>query len=1049
MAKVNEHKNPLQRDGTSQEQRPLSALDPANLKLDGRSAEDFVYYASQLAKLLNFYDLDGKVSGNWSRFFESLKGQSESDWDKSATHSPHEALFLTFLKLYRHSQNHLNQLPARHLDFFYNKVLRLSLKKEEPDKVHVLFELNKNVLEHKIEKDALLQAGKDSKSNPLFYKLEEDIVVNQAQIAHLRSVYNDNGELRYALAANSKDGWGEAFETPDPAWSLFGNDQLPKVQVGFAISSSVLLLSGGQRSVTFTFSLSGEKNLPDNFSETEFLGGFRLFATGEKDWLGAFSAVQADDKSPIISKNSDGWRLKFKIDIDSSQTAILPYNEAVLKENFNTASPLMKILLTPASRQILDGLRLDSLKVSVSVSNLTNFVVENDFGPLDISKSFMPFGPLARCGASFYVGSEEIFTKNFTDLRLKVKWQGLPDSFSNLYKGYPSFDSNKNKINFKASISVRGKGTWQPPQTETFLFPDNLSTQEVELPKSTAPITARGLIDVKAAIFQQRSFRPVLVQKNVVANTLMASNAVLRVAPFFRTALPFIPLILEKKTFSPELKEGFMKLTLLQDFGFDEYNTQSAKIAADIAGGKKTGSDQIITPYIPQIGSIKLSYKAETDEILLHPTSVEKEKAVEQFNSRQAQFFHLTPFGHSEEHSFIKRHLDFLASSEVRLVPSFQNAGEFYIGLKNAEPLRIINVLFQLAEGSANPELPKQQVEWSVLSQNHWKPLNANFLLADHTNDLLKSGIIQFYLPKEATNDNVLLDSGFYWIRGAVAQYPAAVCKAIGLHTQAVCAVWENTNNANDHLSTALWANSIKKLDLDAGPIKKVIQPYSSFGGKPQENPQAYYVRVSERLRHKRRASSIWDYERLVLEQFPQVHKVKCLNHTGPNGEMLPGQVTLIVVPQLRNRNAVDILKPKLSANDLSEIKQFLEKRCSKFVKIYVENPVYEEVKVGVWVKFQRGFEAGTYKKQLNEDLIRFLSPWAFKLDVNIRFGGTENKSRIIFFMEQLLYVDYVEQVSLFHSTKAGTSADANEITTASSRAILVSADTHTINDIQ
>ena len=130
MAKENEHKNPLQRDGTSQEQRPLPVLDPANLKLDDRSAEDFVHYAAQLSKLLNFYDLDGKVAGDWSGFFESLKKQSESDWDKSVNHSPHEALFLAFLKLYRHSQNHLNQLPARHLDFFYKKVLRLPLKKK-------------------------------------------------------------------------------------------------------------------------------------------------------------------------------------------------------------------------------------------------------------------------------------------------------------------------------------------------------------------------------------------------------------------------------------------------------------------------------------------------------------------------------------------------------------------------------------------------------------------------------------------------------------------------------------------------------------------------------------------------------------------------------------------------------------------------------------------------------------------------------------------------------------------------------------------------------
>jgi hypothetical protein len=765
--------------------------------------------------------------------------------------------------------------------------------------------------------------------------------------------------------------------------------------------------------------------------------------------LGAFSAVPAEDKSPVLSRNADGWKLKFKIDLDPSQAAILPYNESVLKEKFNTASPLLKVLLSAASRQILEGLRLDSLKVSVSVSNLTNFVVENDLGPLDSSKPFTPFGPLARRGANFYVGSEEVFTKNFTDLRLKIKWQGLPDNFSTLYKGYPSFDSNKNKVNFKTSVSIRGKGTWQPPQAETALFPDNpLSTQEVELPKATAPLSGRGLIEGKAAIFQQRSFRSVLVQKNAVANNLTASNAVLRAAPFFRTALPFIPLILEKKAFSPELKEGFMKLTLLQDFGFDEYNTQSAKIAADIAGGRKTASDQLNAPYIPQIESVKLSYKAETDEIPLQPTTAEEEKAAAQYNRRQAQFFHITPFGHSEEHGFIKRHLDFLLSSEVRFIPHFQNAGELYIGLKNAEPLQIINLLFQLAEGSANPELPTQQVEWSILSQNQWKPLNADFILADHTNGLLKSGIIQFYLPKEATNDNTLLDSGFYWLRATVAQYPAAVCKAVSLHTQAVRAVWENVDNAKDHLSAALPAGSVKQLDLDAGPIKKVIQPYSSFGGRPPENSQAYYVRVSERLRHKKRASTIWDYERLVLEQFPRVHKVKCLNHTGPNGEMVPGQVTLIVVPELRNRNAVDILKPKLSANELVEIRQFLEKHCSKFVKIYVENPVYEEVKIGVWVKFQRGFEAGAYKRQLNEDLIRFLSPWAFKSDADIRFGGTENKSRILFFIEQLLYVDYVERVSLFHVTKNGVSADANEITTTSSRAILVSAEMHTINAI-
>ena len=77
-------------------------------------------------------------------------------------------------------------------------------------------------------------------------------------------------------------------------------------------------------------------------------------------------------------------------------------------------------------------------------------------------------------------------------------------------------------------------------------------------------------------------------------------------------------------------------------------------------------------------------------------------------------------------------------------------------------------------------------------------------------------------------------------------------------------------------------------------------------GGKTPEQPADFNVRVSERLRHKRRALTIWDYERLVLEKFPQIYKVKCLNHTqyepapGPGGiyrELAPGHVTIVTVP--------------------------------------------------------------------------------------------------------------------------------------------------------
>jgi hypothetical protein len=57
--------------------------------------------------------------------------------------------------------------------------------------------------------------------------------------------------------------------------------------------------------------------------------------------------------------------------------------------------------------------------------------------------------------------------------------------------------------------------------------------------------------------------------------------------------------------------------------------------------------------------------------------------------------------------------------------------------------------------------------------------------------------------------------------------------------------------------------------------------PFPSFGGRETEDSSQFYKRVSERLRHKERAITIFDYERLVLESFPSIYKVKCVNHAG------------------------------------------------------------------------------------------------------------------------------------------------------------------------
>ncbi|MBK8983223.1 MAG: hypothetical protein IPM38_13105 [Ignavibacteria bacterium] len=58
-------------------------------------------------------------------------------------HSPHYSLYLTFIKLFRFAQNHLNEFTKRHLDLYYKEILQLKNREAIPDEVHVTFELQK------------------------------------------------------------------------------------------------------------------------------------------------------------------------------------------------------------------------------------------------------------------------------------------------------------------------------------------------------------------------------------------------------------------------------------------------------------------------------------------------------------------------------------------------------------------------------------------------------------------------------------------------------------------------------------------------------------------------------------------------------------------------------------------------------------------------------------------------------------------------------------------------------------------------------------------
>jgi hypothetical protein len=1044
MTEKNHH--PLKRDGTGQRQRFPAALDASYVKADERSMNDLLQFAAAYAKEVKFFDSSNTTAGDWHSFF-AFDEKLMADINSRSDVQPHYALFIAFLRLFQIAQNDLNDFTQRHLDFYYEKVLGLKKHDGEPDKVHVLFELAKHVSQKPMAKGTLLDAGKDATGKDLRYKLDDQIIVNTAKISDLRSIYRPPEENEIIHFA-SQPASGES----ESQWDAFGNSELPAAQIGFAVASPVLLLKEGTRTITVNISFENEMAVPDDDISANAL---ELYFSGEKEWIGPV-AVTPD----IISSAENVTGLRFTCTLDPDQPAVVNFDATQLTGNFTGASPVLQIKIAqPAFLSFIQKAKVNSVRVDVEVSGVTSLSIENDQSALNAKKPFMPFGPQPVKGSSFYIGYEELLYKDITGLSLTLQWLDAPSDFSDYYAGYPgiSFKRTTATVSFKttspalpiadapafreASIGpIRLFNAYTNKsftarfylrdkfQSTVNLFDSGDASKQVTIPEQ--PVTHARLkfsSQDKTHFTAESIFR----NPNFSLPKGVSANQPARMESMGFGSEDFIP---------NELMTRFIRMELQHDFGHRVYPSVLTNAIQD-------KRDAPNAPYTPTIKSISLSYQASTGEVNVTETTPES------YLQKDLQLLHVDVFGTAEQHGFLKAQIHFPAERSIALIPQHRSEGEFIFSLEEAAPLQTVNVLFQLAEGTANPEKEAQNISWFALCSNEWKLLTTENILSDATNHLLRSGIIRFYLPQEVTKDNTLLDAGKYWIKGVIEKDADAVCKFIALHPQAALAVFDDEENDVNHLAASLPAHSISKLVTKDAAVKKITQPYASFEGRLREDSTSFYTRVSERLRHKQRAVAIWDYERIVLQQFPSIYKVKCLSHSSEQEACCsyrrPGQVTLVVVPDLKNKTPIDPLKPKAPLDTLTAIKDYVEKMNSMFIEVHTRNPEYEELQLDFKVQFKRHYEFGFYSKKLNDDLIRYLSPWAFSPSFEISFGGRVHKSVILNFIEELEYVDFITSFKMYHrSGENPATKDVNEIEVINPSAILVSSAKHLINPV-
>ncbi len=398
---------------------------------------------------------------------------------------------------------------------------------------------------------------------------------------------------------------------------------------------------------------------------------------------------------------------------------------------------------------------------------------------------------------------------------------------------------------------------------------------------------------------------------------------------------------------------------------------------------------------------------------------------------------HLYPFENTSKYEDIDQ-------GDVTLFPEINEEGTLLIGIENVTPGSTLSILFQLAEATANSEMDRAQINWYYLRNNTWVELLQDFnIISDETDGLTVSGIVTIAVPDDINkNGNTVMPDTLYWIKVATATNATAVAETIGIHTQAAKASARLTVlNDTNRLDTALENGSISKLAEGDFSIKKVEQPYPSFEGRPPEDQGYYYTRVSEHLKHKGRALMINDYEKIILEGFPQLYKVKCISHTmGLSAityqrdlEIAPGFVVITVIPDLTKLLSGNQLEPKVPVSLLEKIGNHLRKTTTPFARIKIMNPRYEKVHVNVSVRLYRGKSTDFYRQRLKEDITNLLAPWFLGDSEKIAFGMPVLFSDVVGFVEQLDYVDFITNLQL----KGERGQEGSEIKPLTARSIL------------
>ncbi len=691
---------------------------------------------------------------------------------------------------------------------------------------------------------------------------------------------------------------------------------------------------------------------------------FTITLTTEKGWypLKNYVVIPAFSSASTIENG-----LLIVMTLSPDVEAITPCDKKIHGDKWETVLPIVQLHVNPQSNfypySLFDEFLLREIKIDVDVQGARDILGYNSHGQVDVSKPFNPFGPIPNTSAYFSFGSCEVAIKNIQSLSMNIEWGGLPRDKGGFASHYDGYDDIYHNGSFFAELSVLHNGRWWPEQ---------------------------GDKKHRTSLFESEQM------SEQISNIRHLNINVLNYAKPISITMGEDAFSLNSKS-----RNGLYRLMLAgttDPFGYNSYPILLTRVLSQNARARKPKPIPN-PPYVPLINQVTLNYCASST-VGIGITSSSGDIVAE-------KIFHLHPFGIEQVDAA-------MIEAGLPLLPAYHHDGNLHIGLSATNITGLITLFFDLAEDSLHTIVnDTPDLHWSYMANNRWYPLVKSQLVSDTTNGFLSSGIVTLNIPDGINKENTRMPREYYWLRVSSSSDLSAFCNLRAIYTQALRVRRRDNSDSSSGVARA-W----KSITSIAG-LGKITQIGAILEGRQYEDPTQLKVRTSERLRHKQRATTAWDYEHLVMEKFPSVFKVKCFSHmSSADKQPKPGHLLVVVVPYLPESDNVGCSAPMINAVELEKIALYVRQLSSSFASIEVRNPMYEQVQVRCTVKFSNPQLNGLYTTQLDNDITHYICPWK-KTGYQAKFGWAIRSEDIEAYIRSLDYVEYVTNFSMLHITEA------------------------------